>query len=95
MPIEEKSPNLIQVGFKGGALKRQGAYSKTTTNIENSSPGKRDKCNKTDPDSVANGNGNSSPGKCDKRNKTDPNSVANGIGNMMALEGSADEEGRG
>ena len=26
--MEEKSPSVIQVGFKGGALKKQGAYSK-------------------------------------------------------------------
>ena len=34
VPTEDKSSNMIQVGFKGGALKKQGAYSKIPANIE-------------------------------------------------------------
>ena len=55
VPIEEKSPSLIQVGFKGGSLKRQGAYSKITPIVENRSPRNGITGSKAHECSVANG----------------------------------------
>ena len=34
VPTEDKASSMIQVGFKGGALKKQGAYCKIPANIE-------------------------------------------------------------